>query len=60
MEAIMQRIFQPSRVRRSLLLAAACLMLAAGPAIGEGGQGMDTLFSLRHDGRGENTCLRAA
>jgi polyhydroxybutyrate depolymerase len=47
----MQRIFQSTLAKRSLLLAVACLLLTTCPAFGEGGQGKDTLLSLRHDGR---------
>jgi polyhydroxybutyrate depolymerase len=47
----MQRIFQSTLAKRSLFLAAACLLLTSCPVFGETGQGKDTLFSLRHDGR---------
>jgi polyhydroxybutyrate depolymerase len=47
----MQRIFQSTLAKRSLLLAVACLLLTTCPAFGESGQGKDTLLSLRHDGR---------
>jgi len=47
----MQRIIEDLPVKRALLLAAACLLLFAGPVFAKDSQGTDAQFSLRHDGR---------
>jgi polyhydroxybutyrate depolymerase len=47
----MQRIIDDLPVKRALLLAAACLLLFAGPVFAKDSQGTDAQFSLRHDGR---------
>ena len=47
----MQRIFQSALAKRSLFLAAVCLLLTSCPAFAKDSREKNPLFSLRHDGR---------